>query len=207
MFTADAYLGNFQSINFTADFSQDDVSLTGTMDNSAADNPVSGGVLALSASTGSLNLSGGEIYHGTITTSGSDELVATSSNGTLDGVALDGTLNMQSGPVTIVGGLTLDSNLDISGYGVGLEFNDPNPQSVGGTATISLDGFSDYLTNQSTAPVTFGSGITILSDVVGVAAEITGPVVNRGSIQQTASFGRLTISGSGGGSAQWRIGS
>ncbi len=197
VFTTDDYLGNFQSLNFTADFSQNNVSLTGTMDNSAADNPVSGGVLALSASTGSLNLSGGEIYQGTITTSGSNDLVATAANGTLDGVTLDGTLNVQSGPVTIVGGLTLDSNLEIGGYDVGLEFNDPNPQSVNGTATIFLDGYYDNLTNESTALVTFGSGITILSDVDGVDAAITGPVVNQGSIQQTASYGRLTINGSG----------
>ncbi len=97
IFTTDEYDSNLQSKGVSVDLAQDTVYLSGTMDNSAADNPVSAGVLALGASTGPLSLSGGEIYRGTITTSGADDLVATSSGGTLDAVTLDGTLDMTEG--------------------------------------------------------------------------------------------------------------
>ena len=56
-------------------YADDVLYLDGTLDNSVADNPVSGGVLNLDASTGPLDLQGGYIYQGTVNTSGSDDLV------------------------------------------------------------------------------------------------------------------------------------
>ncbi len=80
IFTTDEFESNLQSFGVSIDLADYTVYVSGTLDNSAADNPVSDGVLALNAATGPLNLSSsGEIYQGAITTSGSDALVATSS--------------------------------------------------------------------------------------------------------------------------------
>ena len=105
------------------------INLTGTLDNSVADNAQSAGVLGLGASTGPLNLAGGRIYQGMITTSGSDHLVASEyllsdnlnsfmdyeiTGGTLDGVTLDGTLDIPLGCGTeILGSLTLNGTIDM----------------------------------------------------------------------------------------------
>ena len=72
--------------------------------------------MALSAATGPLYLSGGEIYQGQVTTAGSDGLAATYSGGTLEEVTIEGTLDMSQGSasVTVVSG-TLDSALNLSG--------------------------------------------------------------------------------------------
>ena len=76
---------------------------------------MSGGVLALDAATGPLYLSGGEIYEGTITTSGDDDLVGNANPLAagaviLAGVTLDGTLNLgqQSSTATVNDGLVLN---------------------------------------------------------------------------------------------------
>ena len=82
------------SVNYANDY----LYLDGSLDNSVADNPVSGGVLNLDASTGPLYLQGGTIYQGTVNTSGSDDLVGTSySANWLDGITLNGTLDMSQG--------------------------------------------------------------------------------------------------------------
>ena len=116
--TTDEYLDNFADIGVTADLVKDAVNLTGSLDNSPADNPQSGGVLAVDASTGPLPLEGGEIYQGLITTSGNNDLVATTQGGTLDGVTLDGTLDMtefQGNSADVVGGLILNGLIDLGG--------------------------------------------------------------------------------------------
>ncbi len=96
----------------------DSVYLTGTMDNSAADNPVTQGTLALSPSTGPLYLAGGEIYQGQVRTDGGDDLIATYSGGTLDGVTTDGTPEQLTLSV-LHGTLTLETttNLTVTGNG------------------------------------------------------------------------------------------
>ena len=93
--------------------------LTGVLDNSPADNPVSGGVLALDAATGPLNL-WRRVLPARLTTSGDDDLVATSAGGTLNGVTLDGTLDMpqyqsNSGDdvAYVVNGLTLNGTIEL----------------------------------------------------------------------------------------------
>ncbi len=74
------------------------VNLTGTLDNSKDDNPLSEGILVLGDSTGPLLLDGGTISQGSITTDGTNDLVATLQGGTLDGVTLNGTLDMTQYP-------------------------------------------------------------------------------------------------------------
>ena len=97
-FTTDEYKNGFQSLGVNLNLSQYTVYLIGTLDNSPADNPITGGILALDASTGPLILGvqifvfSGRIDQGTITTDGTDDLIA--NFGTLDGVTLDGTLDM-----------------------------------------------------------------------------------------------------------------
>ena len=125
-FTTDELENGFQNLGADLNLSQYTVNLIGTLDNSAADNPMTGGILALTASTGPVYFSG-QIDQGMITTSGSNDLVAAS--GTLDGVTLDGTLDMSGGGVSVMGGLTLDTDLFVSG-GV-LIFLDGSTVAVG----------------------------------------------------------------------------
>jgi RHS repeat-associated protein len=194
--TTDEYIADLQAFGINVDLSQDTVYLSGTLDNSAAENPVSAGVLALSDSTDPLYLSGGEIYKGTITTSGNDDLIAASSDSTLDGVTLDGNLDMpSSGIVTILDGLTLDGNLNVSGEDAGLLFDDSNPQALGGNGTIDLTGAYESLDNQSDQLVTFSSAITITVSGQSpyLAASITGNWLNEGII--TVTSGALDLYG------------
>ena len=72
--TTDQYQGAVAIPGVTANLALDSSSLDGTLDNSAADNAVSAGVLALNAATGPLLVIGGTISGGSITTSGSDDI-------------------------------------------------------------------------------------------------------------------------------------
>ena len=65
------------------------VNLVGTLDNT-------GTTLALNATTGSWNLSGGILENGSYTAAGGAELVGTSSGGTLNNVAVGGNLDFAS---------------------------------------------------------------------------------------------------------------
>ena len=125
---------------------------------SGGSNPNTQGKLALGAATGPLYLSGGEIYEGQVTTVGGDNLIATYPGGTLDGVTLNGTLDMSQGSATItivggtlngvlnllrrrpagtiLGGLTLNADVYLSGGGTFLYFNDTNPQAVSAGALV-----------------------------------------------------------------------
>ncbi len=152
IFTTDEFESNLQSFGVSIDLADYTVYVSGTLDNSAADNPTSAGVLALSASTGPLTLAGGEIYHGAATTSGSDALVATASGGTLDGVTLDGTLDMtenDDATVTVQGGLVLNGTIELGGdYNFAeLDFgsiDDNTPQAISGTGTIQFGQGQNY---------------------------------------------------------------
>jgi len=170
--TTDEYDSNLQSLGVGANLGNDTVHLVGTLDNSAADNPVSAGILALNASTGPLTLSGGEIYQGTITTTGNDDLAvsgnssvssavrsaggtvhandqsASGHTSTLDAVTLNGTLDLSAyeATVAILGGLTLDTDLDLSGQYASLNFNDSNSQTLGGGGTVTLSGHARVVT-------------------------------------------------------------
>ena len=186
--------------------------LTGVLDNSPADNPVSGGVLALDAATGPLNLSGGEIYQGTVTTSGDDDLVATSAGGTLNGVTLDGTLDMpqyqsNSGDdvAYVVNGLTLNGTIELgedSPADLFWRAGDNVAQTIGGTGVIQFNPYGSPATlyNDSNETLTIGPGITIYG---GWASSITGTMAgidNEGTIEEITSltdYGVLTIDAPG----------
>ena len=108
-------------------FSGDTVNLVGTVDNSGLYTSLDSGtmtVLTLGASTGPLNLKGGVIYQGTVVTDNvGDDLMATGSLATLDGVTLEGTLDMTSSnaavtlnAVTLGGGMAHPSTIAMTGY-------------------------------------------------------------------------------------------
>jgi hypothetical protein len=146
----------------------------GATDNSPADNPLTGGNLILDGATGSLYLSAGVVDGGTITTGGSDVLVATNAGynydysngfaivgtllsfiydysnpvpiggGTLDGVTLNGVLDMQSIPVATAagfGGLTLNGTI-----------------ALGNSASLTVDG---GFNNAGTVAISNGAVVTL----------------------------------------------
>ena len=105
-----------------------------------------GSTLALNDSTGSWYMEAGEILGGTVTTSGSAELIATQLGGTLAGITLSGTLEMASpllppqdaGKVTVTGGLTLDSGSVEFAESAVMTF--AGTQSLSGTGSVTFNG-------------------------------------------------------------------
>ena len=85
------------------------VNLTGTLDNT-------GTTLTLDASTGSWNLLGGEILNGTLDETDGASLVMSTSGGTLDGVTVNGNLDLtrvNGVSLTIMNTLTLNGTMSI----------------------------------------------------------------------------------------------
>jgi len=206
-FTTDDFANHFQQLGVNLDMDNYTVNLIGTIDNSAADNPITGGALALNQSTGPLYLSGGTIDQGTIRTRGSDDLVATndSSNydyadgipiggGTLSGATLDGTLDMSgtNAVVTVINGLTLNTGLNLSGAGASLQFNDGTGSTLAGLATVHLSGKSTGISNIGIETLIIGQGITISGE--SPSSSISGPIDNLGTVAQN-SAGQMTVTG------------
>jgi hypothetical protein len=153
------------SINRT----RDTLLFTGWLDNSPADNPISSGVLAITAATGPLYLDYGYIYQGRITTSGADD-VETATLGLLDGVEMDGNLNVTGrygfGSVYVVNNMTLNGTIVMpGGFGeIFVGFYDSVAETISGTGTISMgtsQTFESVVDNLSTNSLTIGPGITI----------------------------------------------
>jgi hypothetical protein len=160
--------------------------LMGWLDNSPADNPKSGGVLAINAATGPVFLVGGYIYHGRITTSGSNDLES-SYVGVLDNVELDGNLNV-TGPFGF-GTMYIEDNLTLNGsvvmpQGNGrlfIGFFDNAADTVSGNGTISLGTAQTYngdLVNLSDGSLTIGAGITINAGALSAVIASEGSQVN-----------------------------
>jgi hypothetical protein len=215
-FTTDEFESGFQDRGVHFDLSAYSVSLIGILDNSVANNPITGGTLALNASTGPLYLtpvfdasgyySRGVIEKGTITTVGTNDLVGF--DGTLNGVTLDGTLDMSnySSAIDVEGGLTLDTDLYISGQYATLQFLDGSTVAPGPlvrNATIHLSG--DYSTILATLPqsVTLASGITVSGEAPTWCSiyAFDGQIDNQGTIAQNGAgvmfvFGQLLNEGS-----------
>ena len=177
-----------------------DITLTGVLDNSLADNPISGGVLALGPATGYLTLAGGSIDQGTVTTSGGNDLVATGTGGTLDGVTLDGTLDMTqfyAATISVLDGLTVNGLIELGGanYPAYLTLggdNDNVAQAIGGTGTIRFGQNYDNLLDLSNASLTVGPGITVLAGPDSYIDSYAG-IVNQGTLDENASGGTLVI--------------
>jgi hypothetical protein len=166
-------------------FARDSIVLIGWLDNSPADNPKSGGVLALTPATGPLFLLGGYIYQGKITTSGPNDLEA-GYIGELDNVELDGNLNVTGqggfGIIYVEDNLTLNGTI-VMPSGVGqllVGFFDDNADTISGTGTISMGTAQTYqsvVVDLSNKSLTIGPGITIdagaqFADLVSEGSQI-----------------------------------
>ncbi|HLN26979.1 MAG TPA: hypothetical protein VK395_04500 [Gemmataceae bacterium] len=219
VFNTYAFDGLITDLNSSSqDVSGDTFNLTGTLDNSAADNPVNQDTLALGSAAFPLNLSGGRIYGGAITTSGSDDLVATASGGTLDGVTLGGillngmmlagTFNMTQvagASAHVIDGLTLDSTIKLGGptgtpYQTSLYFGtqkDKHAQTIGGKGTIQLgtQNSTDSLFDLSTSKLTFGPTVTLQGGLQSVLDAPYGTILNKGTIEDADKGGIFEVYG------------
>jgi len=199
-FTTDDFANHFQQFGVHLDLSKYTVNLIGTIDNNPADNPITGGTLALNHSTGPLYLYGGTIDQGTITTRGSDDLVVTDGyynyfgGVTLNGVTLDGTLDMSEpdAVVSVSNGLTLNTDLNLSGAGASLQFNDSTGSTLAGGATVHLSGDSSGISNYGIQTVIIGPGITLSGE--NANSSISGAIDNLGTVVQQ-SAGQMTVTG------------
>jgi hypothetical protein len=140
--------------------------------------------LALTDTTGSWYLNGGTIQGGTITTSGSAQLIV--ENGVFDGVTLNGPLTVTNGATLSVttNGLTLNSTLILGGdnFGANLQFN--GTATLGGTGEVVYGGLFPY-NDRVYAPsgtLTIGPGITIHGAGGLLEGSPAGPVINQGTI-------------------------
>ena len=179
------------------------VNLTGALDNT-------GTTLAFNATTGSWQLAGGTITGGTVTETGGAKLIAASSGGTLDGVTLNGDLDLtaQSATLTVKHGLVLNGTATIGGNGV----TGFNQMIFTGTQTLSGNGavvfgdaaYTALILSQSDTTLTIGAGITVhggsgqylgarqgYSDWVGGGSNTT--IINQGTINADVAGTSLTI--------------
>src|SRR6185312_5551300 len=191
------------------------VNLMGTLNNTGA-------TLALTAATGSWNLSGGTVQSGTITGTGGAALLLSGAGGTLSGVTVEGTALEGVPPpgttdytsATITRGLTLNGTLDLgSGGGAPtychLTFS--GTQTLAGSGQIVFGPiveagytYTDGITAQgggtaaTAATLTIGPGITIKGNTGGIGeAYATDSVVNQGMIDAGVSGQTIAIGGAG----------
>ncbi len=199
-----AQLGDFHQYGGT-------VSITGTLDNT-------GHTLALDGPTGSWQLAGGTIVGGTISTAPGVALVVSpgrSVSSRLQGVTVNGNLQVSRTDLTVMGGMTLNGTMTLgdaiygsNNYGTAT-FN--GSQTVDGTGVIVLTNqfnFTSILQGAS-GRVTFGPGITIQAnkgrlinfinqgtivvDATDQFVSLGGTWQNVGSLQQTS--GTLFLDG------------
>jgi RHS repeat-associated protein len=146
------YLGGVISQLGTFNSNGGTVNITGTL-------PNGGSTLALTAATGSLTV-GGTIQGGTVNASGSAELIP--ANGTLDGVTLNGPLDLTAGNTYAVvnNGLTLNGTAML-GYQARIYFN--GTQTLGGTGTVIFNNaaYQGLIASANNMTLTIGAGITI----------------------------------------------
>lgn len=216
-FTTDDFENHFRQLGVNLNLSQYTVNLIGTIDNSPADNPLTGGNLLLDGATGPLYLAAGIIMGGTIKTRGGNDLIATDAaytydyssgflgnavvftvvsliyqystpvpigGGTLNGVTLDGVLDMQCMPAataTVLGGLTNNAGSVAIGNGALLSVQTGDYAQSGGSTTVNgtLEAANVYLNGG----VLNGAG-TIQANVVNAALLVPGDP-----------FGTLTVQG------------
>ena len=120
------------------------------------------GLLTLNAATGDWRLQGGTILGGTIEQLDGSRLVV-QSNGTLDGVTVEGPIDLNSAYLYVKNGLTLNGTMTL-GSSAALYFNEGS-QTLGGSGEVvfSDNWYQGLLIGTSNATLTIGSGITIRS--------------------------------------------
>jgi hypothetical protein len=198
--------GNFATADIgTVNHTSGAVNIVGSLDNA-------GSTLALNNTTGTWNLFNGTISGGMITTAGSAVLnIASRTNSTLSGVALNGTVSVPDATtLNITNGLDLNgATLNVNGI---LSVN--GTQSVTGTGTITGSSFIRADTTAST--ITFASGVTLSGGLgfngaggvtwifqgtvsAGFAQTLAFPTTNNAFVNegtwQSISGGTLTLGG------------
>ncbi|MFZ5493268.1 MAG: beta strand repeat-containing protein [Pseudomonadota bacterium] len=156
-----------------------------------------GGVINVSADS-VINQFGSTITGGTINTTGTGRLVAfNSASNFLNGVTLNGTLDLASGTgiERVAGGLTLNGAINI---GAGSALAPQGDQTIGGNGTIVFaDNNTSNRLNVEAGNLTLGSGITVRGDTgriggqnfVGGGATLT----NNGTISADVAGGAITL--------------
>ncbi len=158
----------------------------------------------------SITLSGGTINGGTIDLTSGATLVATGSGGTLDGVTVDGNIDLTAvgANLTITDGLTLDGTAAVgapSGNAYGY-LNFAGTQTLSGTGTVVFGQsiYNTLLVSEAATTLTIGPVITVRGQTgtIGYNSGLTSTptnvsVVNQGTIQADVAAGTITIDGTG----------
>ena len=152
---------------------------------------IASGGLSLNSATGSWILAGGTIDGGTITTSNGTELIGSSSTNTLNGVTLNGTLDLTQvldASATIEGGMTLNGTINVgstSGTTYGkLNFSGAS-QTISGTGTIDFGNGGGFNGMNIANTVTLGvvvEGIQVTIQEIGSGSTF----INTGTIEANA---------------------
>ena len=163
-----------------------------------------GGVINI-ADGSVVNQFGSTISGGTISTTSAGELVAFNSNSNiLDGVTLNGTLNLSSntGIERVSAGLTLNGAVNVNQNSV-LSFT--GDQTLGGTGTVVLGntgGSNRALSMEGNTVLTIGSGVVVRGEngTIGQAYLVGGTqsLVNNGRISADVAGGSINLAPSHG---------
>jgi hypothetical protein len=175
-------------------------STLGTLENSAGGKVNLGGTfnntgstLALTSTTGSLTLFGGTINGGTVQQNGTNALVFTSSQGTLDGVTIRGAMNV--GDATTAGAIVRVRNGLVVQTEAGGSPGVINVGTVAGSSGSTLAMFGTQTLNNATINLGNAAGSS-----VGYVSQETGGTLTLGSgttVQGYGGIGGARVQGGG----------
>ncbi len=200
--TSTVYLGGTFSVGSGASFTgTGTVAVAGTLDNS-------GTTLTLDDSALTFEMGGGAIDSGDIVTTNGAALFGSGYGGTLEGVTLDGTLDMATfnSQLAVTGGLTLSNGSILMGS-AGLTYSYltfQGAQTLGGTGTVVFDGTlntDEIITASSggdSGKLTIGSGITIEGQSGYIGFNFGGteyPLILQGIVDDNVSGGQIQVDG------------
>jgi hypothetical protein len=145
-----------------------------------------------------VTLAGGTLKGGTLTATGGAKIIVSSAGGTLDGVILNGNLDLTASgsAATVLNGLTLNgtATLGNSGNSSSSSLTFSGTQTLAGTGSVvfATGGAQDRIFLSSSAGLTVGSGIAIHGGnaVLGFGA---GTLVNQGNIAADVADAPFTI--------------
>jgi allophanate hydrolase subunit 2 len=149
----------------------------GTLDNT-------NNTLTLNAGTGSLAVNGGTLKGGTVNASGGSKVIVSGNNSILDGVTLNADLDLTAPgtSATIRDGLILNGTARVGGpQGAGLWF--AGTQTLGGTGALQFlsggQSAQNYLNIYNGTTLTLATGITVSGPFT---SNYSGSLVNQGKI-------------------------